>query len=196
MAIEPAGSPRSRKKFDDLVEVVLRTRPELTVTDIRMPPTSTDEGLRVAALPRAEIPGLAVMGLSQHVDPNAAATLLSKDPSAIGYLLKQRISHLDELVESCRTVAGGGCVIDPLVTTRLVKRAANDNALSRLTERDREVLDMLAQGRSNSAIARALNCSAKTLESHIRSIFTKLDLAEHPDEHRRVVAVVRWLHRD
>jgi DNA-binding NarL/FixJ family response regulator/class 3 adenylate cyclase len=182
--------------FDDLIELALRTRPEFIVTDIRMPPTSTDEGLRAAVLLRAEIPALAVMVLSQHVEPTAAAALLSKDPSAIGYLLKERVSHLDEFVESCRTVASGGCVIDPNVTERLVKRSANDVALSRLSERERAVLDLLAQGRSNGAIAREIHCSAKTLESHIRSIFTKLDLAEHPDEHRRVAAVVRWLHRD
>ncbi len=182
--------------FDDLVSIVRRHKPAFIVTDIRMPPTLTDEGLRAAALLRAELPGLAVMVLSQHVEPAAAATLLASDPTAIGYLLKERVSELDEFVESCRTVASGGCVIDPLVTERLVRRATNDAALSRLSEREREALELLAQGRSNSAIARELHCSAKTLETHIRSIFIKLDLAEHPDEHRRVAAVVKWLHRD
>ena len=111
----------------------------------------------------------------------------------MGYLLKERVSQLDEFVEACRTVADGGVVIDPLVTAQLLNRH-DDEALARLTDREREVLNLMAQGRSNSAIAEEIHCSGKTLETHIRSIFTKLDLHGDPADHRRVAAVIRWLH--
>ena len=120
--------------------------------------------------------------------------MLSHSPTAVAYLLKERVSQLDEFVNACRTVADGGVVIDPLVTEQLVRGGHDDEVIARLTDREREVLDYMAQGRSNAAIAEEIHCSAKTLETHIRSIFNKLDLPEDPGDHRRVAAVVRWLH--
>ena len=179
---------------DALLAAARQHRPKLVVTDVRMPPTQTDEGLTAAALLREEDPDVAVLVLSQHLEPKAAALLLSRNPTAVGYLLKERVSHLDEFVDACRTVAEGGVVIDPLVTEQLVRGGQDDDVIARLTDREREVLDYMAQGRSNAAIADEIHCSAKTLETHIRSIFTKLDLPADPADHRRVAAVVRWLH--
>lgn len=178
---------------DSLVAAARTHRPDLVVTDIRMPPTQTDEGLRAAATIRSELPETAVLVLSQHVEPAAAALLLSSKPTAVGYLLKERVADLDEFVATCRLVAGGDCVIDPLVTSRLVS-GRRDDPVARLTETERQVLDQMAQGRSNAAIAREMVCSPKTVESHVRTIFTKLDLEQHPDDNRRVAAVVKWLH--
>jgi DNA-binding NarL/FixJ family response regulator len=176
---------------DALLAAARRHQPALIVTDVRMPPNQSDEGITAAALLRAERPESAVLVLSQHVEPAAAAMLLTNTPTAVGYLLKERVSHLDEFVAACRTVAAGGVVVDALVTERLL---GADATVGRLTEREREVLDLMAQGRSNGAIARELHCSAKTLEAHIRSVFTKFGLAEDPDDHRRVAAVIRHLH--
>ena len=179
---------------DALLAAARLLRPQLVVTDVRMPPTQTDEGLAAAILLREEDPDVAVLVLSQHLEPKAAALLLSRNPTGVGYLLKERVSHLDEFVNACRTVSEGGVVIDPLVTEQLVRGGRDDDVIARLTDREREVLDFMAQGRSNAAIAEEIHCSAKTLETHIRSIFTKLDLRADPADHRRVAAVVRWLH--
>ena len=179
---------------DALLAAVRQYHPKLVVTDVRMPPTQTDEGLTAAALLRQEDPEIAVLVLSQHLESKAAALLLSRNPTAVGYLLKERVSHLDEFVDACRTVAEGGVVIDPLVTEQLVRGGRDDEVIARLTDREREVLNFMAQGRSNAAIAEEIHCSTKTLETHIRSIFTKLDLRADPADHRRVAAVVRWLH--
>jgi DNA-binding NarL/FixJ family response regulator len=168
-------------------------RPDLVVTDVRMPPTQTHEGITAAAVLRAENPAIAVLVLSQHVDPAAADLLLSNNPTAVGYLLKERVSLIDDFIDACRSVAAGGVVIDPLVTDQLLVTSEAD-ALQRLSDRERDVLHLMAQGRSNAAIARELHCAPKTLEAHVRSIFTKLDMPENPDDHRRVAAVVRWLH--
>jgi DNA-binding NarL/FixJ family response regulator len=177
---------------DELIAVARRTCPDLVITDVRMPPAQRDEGLRAVLELRSERPSLAVLVVSQHVEVSAADLLLDGRIAGVGYLLKERVSDLDEFVDACRTVAAGGVVIDPLVTEQLLRRS--DSSLDRLTEREREVLDLMARGRSNAAIARELACSQKTLETHVRAIFTKLDLAEHPDDHRRVAAVVRYLH--
>lgn len=177
---------------DGLLAVARAHRPQLVITDVRMPPTQTDEGIVAAATLRNEQPDIAVLVLSQYVEPEAAAMLLANNPTAVGYLLKERVSDLDEFIDACRVVADGGVVIDPLVTDRLLQ--SQDRALGRLTGREREVLELMAQGRSNAAITKAIHLSPKTLESHIRSIFTKLDLPEDPDDHRRVAAVVRYLH--
>lgn len=178
--------------LEELLAATRRHRPALVITDVRMPPNQHDEGIVAAAALRGEQPDLAILVVSQHVEPAAAALLLKHTPTAVGYLLKERISHIDEFLDACRTVAAGGVVIDPLVTERLL--AGNDNDLRQLTDREREVLDMMAQGRSNAAIAREANCSPKTLESHVRSIFMKLGLIDDPDENRRVAAVIRYLH--
>jgi DNA-binding NarL/FixJ family response regulator len=177
---------------DGLVAAVRRERPELVITDVRMPPSQRDEGLTAAMELRVERPSLAVLVVSQHVEPSAADLLLGGG-AGVGYLLKERVSDLDEFVATCRVVAAGGVVIDPLITEHLLQRR-DDGVLDRLTDREREVLDLMAQGRSNAAIARDLHLAAKTLEAHVRSIFTKLDLVEHPDDHRRVAAVVHYLH--
>ena len=178
---------------DELLAAVDADPPDLVVTDIRMPPTNTDEGLRAAAVIRERHPATAVLVLSQHVEAGAAATLLEGDPSGVGYVLKERVSELDEFLAAARTVAGGGSVIDPLVAEQLLRRRRHDTAVARLTERERDVLALMAQGRSNAAIRDELAMSAKTVETHVRSIFQKLDLEENPDDNRRVQAVVRWL---
>jgi DNA-binding NarL/FixJ family response regulator/class 3 adenylate cyclase len=178
-----------------LLELVARTRPDLVVTDIRMPPTLTDEGLRAAATIRREFEGVAVLVLSQHVEARAAADLLDDQAAGVGYLLKERVGELDEFVAACRAIVAGGRVVDPIVSEQLLQtvHAGAEDPVERLTERERDVLALMAQGRSNAAIASDLALSPKTVESHVRAIFQKLDLAENQDEHRRVAAVVRWL---
>jgi DNA-binding NarL/FixJ family response regulator/class 3 adenylate cyclase len=179
---------------DELIAAVDADPPDLVITDIRMPPTNTDEGLRATAAIRAKHPGTAVLVLSQHMEARAAAAILDGRPAGIGYLLKERVSDLDEFLAAARTVATGGSVIDPLVAEQLFRRRRDDDALGRLTPRERDVLRVMAGGKSNAAIADELGMGAKTVESHVKSIFQKLDLDENPDDHRRVLAVVRWLH--
>ena len=179
-----------------LLDVVDRDPPDLVVTDIRMPPTHRDEGLRAAASIRDRHPGVAVLVLSQHVEASAASDLFDDRAAGIGYLLKERVGDLDEFLTACRTVAAGGRVVDSLVSDELLARRGRDEEVGRLSPREREVLGLMAQGKSNAAIAAALFMSPKTVESHVRAIFMKLDLAESSDEHRRVAAVVRWLQID
>ena len=167
--------------------------PNLVVTDIRMPPSNTDEGLRAAATIRSRHRSTAVLVLSQHVEARAAAALLDDRPAGIGYLLKERVSELDDFLAAAHDVAAGGSVIDPIVTTQLLRRRRDDEAVARLSDRERDVLELMAQGKSNAAIAETLTVGTKTVETHVHSIFQKLDLGDSPDEHRRVLAVVRWL---
>jgi DNA-binding NarL/FixJ family response regulator/class 3 adenylate cyclase len=176
-----------------LLDAVERDPPDLVITDIRMPPTNTDEGLRAAATIRDRHPDVAVLVLSQHVEARAAASILDGRPAGIGYLLKERVSALDEFVAACREVAGGGSVIDATVAEQLLRRRRHDDAMGRLTERERDVLALMAQGRSNVAIAAELSLGAKTVESHVRAIFQKLDLEESTEGNRRVQAVLHWL---
>ncbi len=178
---------------DMLVAAVDADPPDLVVTDIRMPPTNTDEGLRAAAVIRSRHPEVAVLVLSQHVEARAAAALLERGSAGIGYLLKERVTELDELLDAARIVAAGGSVIDPIVGEQLLRRRRDDDDLARLTGREREVLRAMAAGKSNAAIASEFDLAAKTVESHVRSIFQKLDLEDNSEEHRRVLAVVRWL---
>jgi DNA-binding NarL/FixJ family response regulator/class 3 adenylate cyclase len=180
---------------ESLVAAVDADPPDLVVTDIRMPPTNTDEGLRAAAIIRSRHPEVAVLVLSQHVEARAAAALLESGSAGIGYLLKERVTELDELLDAARTVAAGGSVIDPIVGEQLMRRRRGDDALARLTGREQDVLRAMAAGKSNAAIASEFNLAAKTVESHVRSIFQKLDLEDNSEEHRRVLAVVRWLQR-
>jgi DNA-binding NarL/FixJ family response regulator/class 3 adenylate cyclase len=176
-----------------LLDAVDREPPDLVITDIRMPPTNTDEGLRAAAAIRERHPGVAVLVLSQYVEARNAGALLDGRRAGIGYLLKERVSALDEFVAACREVAAGGSVIDPIVTEQLLHRRRHDVAIARLTERERDVLALMAQGRSNTAIASELHLGGKTVESHVRSIFQKLDLEETVEGNRRVQAVLHWL---
>ena len=178
---------------DQLLAAVDLDPPDLVVTDIRMPPTNTDEGLRAAAAIREAHPDVAVLVLSQHVEGRAAAKLLDGRPAGIGYLLKERVSDLAEFVDACRMVVAGGSVIDPTVAEQLLRRRQSDEAVTRLSPREREVLELMARGRSNQAIADELLVGSKTVETYVRAIFQKLDLEETPEGNRRVQAVLRWL---
>jgi DNA-binding NarL/FixJ family response regulator len=187
---EVAGEAGDAEELLALVDAQL---PALVLTDIRMPPDHRDEGLRAAAEIRARHPEIAVLVLSQHVEARAAADLLDDRAAGVGYLLKERVSDVDEFVAACRAIAAGGRVVDPIVAEQLLAARHAGDPVERLTAREREVLAAMAEGLSNAAIADRLAMSPKTVESHVRAIFTKLDLAESPDEHRRVAAVVRWL---
>ena len=178
---------------DELLRLVADRQPELAVTDIRMPPTQTTEGLRAAQEIRQRFPGTAVLVLSQHVETETLFDLLGDDPDGFGYLLKDRISDVDEFTAAVSRVAAGGSVIDPDVVARLVARGRRDRTLDRLTDRERDVLGLMAQGRSNLAIARALVLSDKTVETHVGHIFTKLGIESTGQEHRRVLAVLTAL---
>jgi DNA-binding NarL/FixJ family response regulator len=179
--------------YDSVLERVRALRPHLLITDVRMPPGQSDEGLRAAALLRAEQPGLAVLVLSQFLRASAAADLLTGQTSGVGYLLKERVSALDEFLDAARVVAAGGTVIDPLITQELFARRRDSARFGNLGDRERDVLDLMAQGLSNAAIATQLVLSGRTVESHVRAIMTKLDLLEDPAGNRRVQAVIRWL---
>jgi DNA-binding NarL/FixJ family response regulator len=177
----------------DLVEHLVDVRAELVVLDIRMPPTHTTEGLEAALRIRAEHPEIAVLLLSQHVETRFAVDLIADGSDAVGYLLKDRVTDVADFVASARRVAAGGTAIDPLVVRRLIGRQRRNNPLDALTERERDVLARMAEGRSNSAIATELDLVERTVESHVRNIFTKLDLLPEPDDHRRVRAVLLHL---
>jgi len=179
---------------DELFALVQASRVDVAIIDIRMPPTHTDEGLRAAREIRSRWPGTGILILSQHVQPAYAVELLSAGTEGIGYLLKDRVSKLDELAASIRTIGEGGSVLDPTVVAQLVEqRRRRDNPLERLTEREREVLALMAEGRTNRAIGERLYISEHTVEKHVRNVFTTLQLPASADNHRRVLAVVRFL---
>lgn len=182
--------------FADAVDIVDRLRdtlPDLVVLDIRMPPTHTTEGLEAALHIRAELPDVAVLLLSQHVETRYAVDLIADGSERVGYLLKDRVTDVAEFVDAARRVASGGTAIDATVVSRLIGRQRRNNPLDVLTEREREVLARMAEGRSNLAIANALDLTERTVESHVRNLFTKLDLLPEPDDHRRVRAVLLYL---
>ncbi len=179
---------------DELLAQVRADPPDVAIVDIRMPPTFTDEGLRAAHTIRAELPDVAVLLLSQHVETEFAVELVSGGAGSLGYMLKDRVSNIQEFTDAVRRVGAGGSVIDPEVVSRLVGRARKENPLDQLTEREREVLSLMAEGRSNQAISRTMNLSSKSIEGHVRNIFTKLNLMTTPDDHRRVLAVLTYLH--
>lgn len=175
---------------------ITRTRPEVAVVDVRMPPTHTVEGLEAALAIRREHPQVGVLMLSQYLESYYPLTLFGADARSVGYLLKERVSGAGELVEAVRTVAAGGCVLDPAVVALLMVGSAafrRRTGLARLSEREREVLAVMAEGLSNAAIARRLHLTGKTVESHVRSIFLRLGLPPEPDGHRRVLAVLAHL---
>jgi DNA-binding NarL/FixJ family response regulator len=176
-----------------LLALVRVDPPDAVVVDIRMPPTHTCEGLDAARRIRAEHAPVGVLVLSQYVEPHHAMQLLEDGAGGVGYLLKDRVADIGEVVEAVRRVAAGGSVIDPEVVTQLVGRRRARDPLQELTGREREVLALMAEGRSNQAICQRLFLSPKTVETHVRSIFTRLDLPATPDDHRRVLAVLAFL---
>ncbi len=178
----------------DLLTAVRELRPDVAIVDIRMPPTHTDEGLRAAEAIRAEHgSAVGVLVLSQYVEVGFALRLVTEGSGGIGYLLKDRVDDLDDFADAIRRIAKGGSVIDPDVVAQLVRRRRAAVPLDDLSEREREVLALMAEGRSNQAICDRLFLAPKTVEAHIANIFSKLELAPAPDDHRRVLAVLAFL---
>ncbi len=179
---------------DSLLAAIETHKPDLAVIDVRMPPGHRDEGLRAAIEIRRRWPDVALLVLSQFVEERYATELLASDTRAIGYLLKDRVADVAEFIDALRRVAAGGTALDPEVVRQIFARSRRSDPLARLTAREREVLALMAEGRSNSAIAQALFLSTGALEKRVASIFTKLDLpADDEQTHRRVMAVVRYL---
>jgi DNA-binding NarL/FixJ family response regulator len=177
---------------DALISSVERHRPDVAVVDVRMPPSFSDEGLRAAVEARRRCPGTAVLVLSQYVEESYAGELVADGRGGVGYLLKDRVSALEELSDALERVVSGGTVIDPEVVAQLMARRRRD-PLDSLTPREREVLSLMAEGRSNAAIARQLVVSQGAVEKHVSNILVKLGLAQSGDDHRRVLAVLAWL---
>ncbi|BAL91986.1 putative two-component system response regulator [Actinoplanes missouriensis 431] len=173
-----------------LLPALVEQKPDVAVVDVRLPPTFTDEGLQAAIAARAAVPGMPVLVLSQHVEPLYARELLSDRKGGVGYLLKDRVSHVAQFIDAVRRVAAGGTAMDPEVVGQLLAR---HQPLAALTAREREVLGLMAEGRSNGAIAGKLFIGEKAVSKHISSIFTKLGLPPSDDDHRRVLAVLAYL---
>jgi DNA-binding NarL/FixJ family response regulator len=190
--IEIAGACED---FDDLIATVEREHPDVVVTDIRMPPTGTDEGVRAAKQLRRDHPEIGVVVLSQYIEPEYALQLLDTGSERRAYLLKERVSDVDQLLRAIEEVARGGSVIDPKVVEALVTARSRraDSRLEFLTPREQEVLAEMAQGRNNAAVASALGLSERAVEKHINSVFSKLGLSQEPDVNRRVKAVLLYL---
>jgi DNA-binding NarL/FixJ family response regulator len=178
---------------EDLIRKVRAHKPDVAVVDIRMPPTNTDDGLRAALEIRAELPDTGVLVLSQYVEEGYALDLVGDSAGGVGYLLKDRVADVDRFVDSVRRVADGGSALDPEVVSQLVGRARRDDPIDELTPREREVLELMAEGRSNNAIAEHMVVTERAVEKHVTSIFGKLGLAPAPEDHRRVLAVLAFL---
>jgi DNA-binding NarL/FixJ family response regulator len=176
-----------------LLRALTTHRPDVAVVDVRLPPTFTDEGLRVAIEARTQVPGLPVLVLSQYVEPLYARELLSDRNGGVGYLLKDRVSNIGQFLDAVRRVGAGGTAMDPEVISQLLTRRARDEPLSQLTAREREVLGLMAEGRSNAAIAGRLFVTEKAISKHTNSIFSKLGLPPSEDDNRRVLAVLAYL---
>jgi DNA-binding NarL/FixJ family response regulator len=181
--------------YDELMAATERERPDVVITDIRMPPTRTDEGIRAAREIRKAYPDTGVLVLSQYVEPDYALRLFEDGSDRLGYLLKERVGDVDQLIDGLKRVAEGGSVIDPKVVDALIvgRTSARESKLTRLTERETEVLEQLATGKSNAAIAEELYLSVRAIEKNVNSIFTKLDLLPEPETNRRVRAVLMYL---
>jgi DNA-binding NarL/FixJ family response regulator len=177
----------------ELTRTLLSVKPDVAVVDVRLPPTFTDEGLQAALHARREIPGLPVLVLSQHVEQLYARELLADGSGGIGYLLKDRVFDADQFVDAVRRVAAGGTAMDPQVISQLLVRKARDEPLGDLTPREREVLSLMAEGRSNVAIAQRLVVTERAIAKHTSNIFLKLDLPPSDDDNRRVLAVLAYL---
>jgi DNA-binding NarL/FixJ family response regulator len=178
---------------DGLVKATAEHQPDISIVDVRMPPTFREEGLRAAIDIRKACPGSPILVFSQYVEERYAAELMATGTNGIGYLLKDRVADVRDFVAAVRQVAAGGTVLDPEVVAQLVTRRRRDEKLASLTQREREVLSLMAQGRTNAAIADALFVSEGTVEKHIRGIFSKLGLDDAVNDHRRVLAVLAYL---
>jgi DNA-binding NarL/FixJ family response regulator len=176
-----------------LLQALIEHRPDVAIVDVRLPPSLTDDGLRAALEARRQVPGLPVLVLSQYVEQLYARELLADQEGGVGYLLKDRVFNDDQFIDAIRAVAGGGTVMDPEVVSKLLGRHSRDEPITRLTAREREVLELMAEGRSNIAIAQRLFISEKAVGKHSTSIFAKLDLAPSTDDNRRVLAVLAFL---
>jgi DNA-binding NarL/FixJ family response regulator len=178
---------------EDLLDAVERERPDVAVVDVRMPPTQTDEGARAASEIRERFPDVGVLVLSQVVEAAHAVRLFTEHPDGFGYLLKDSVLEVDDFLDAVRRVGRGGSAVDPKVVAELVGRRREDDPLAELTPREREVLGLMAEGRSNAAIAEALVVTQRAVEKHVKSIFQKLRLPPAETDHRRVLAVLRYL---
>jgi DNA-binding NarL/FixJ family response regulator len=197
LVLESAGFTTDGLAEDarDLVRRVRGLRPDLVIADIRMPPDLTDDGLRAVLQLRAERPGLPVMVLSQHVHRQYAVELLRDDDRGVGYLLKERIADLETFIADLHRVVGGGTVLDPVVVAAMIDRPRRGDPLADLTHRQREVLGLMAEGRSNAAIAARLHITEKSVVRHVSLVYDALGIDQSSDDHRRVLAVVRYLSR-
>ena len=180
---------------ESFLRAVTAHRPDLVVVDVRMPPTFTDEGVRAALVVREQYPETAVLVLSQYVEENYATELVAGRSRGVGYLLKDRVADVAEFIEALRRVAAGGTALDPEVISQLLSRARRRDPLERLTPRETDVLQLMAEGLSNTAIAASLVVTEGAVEKHVSSIFAKLDLPPTEHDHRRVLAVLRWVER-
>jgi DNA-binding NarL/FixJ family response regulator len=176
-----------------LLREVRLAQPDVALIDIRMPPTHTDEGLIAAQTIRAELPQVGVLVLSEYVEPAYAMRLLQEQPERVGYLLKERVFDIAVVVDALRRITDGETVIDPTIVSRMLGRRRRNNPIETLSEREREVLGLIAEGMSNRAIAARLFVTERTVEAHVTQIFQKLRLPESPDQHRRVLAVLAFL---
>jgi len=180
---------------ETLLASVRDLSPDVALVDIRMPPTHTDEGLRAAREIRSRYPGTAVLVLSQHLEPDYALRLVEEKPERVGYLMKERVGRVQQLLDALQRVAGGECVVDRAVVDELLAQRRRADPIAELTSREREILALMAEGRSNQGISRTLWLSPKTVETHIRGAFAKLGITEAPEDNRRVLAVLAYLRR-
>jgi DNA-binding NarL/FixJ family response regulator len=188
--VEVAGQASNA---DELMDEVDAHRPDVAIVDIRMPPTHTDEGLRAAHTLRERHPGIGILILSQYVEVGIATRLLAESPERLGYVLKDRVANVDEFADTLDRVADGGSALDPQIVSQLLSAERRNGPLAHLTPREREVLALVAEGRSNPSIAEHLGITLRSTEKHVTSIFAKLDLPASNGEHRRVLAVLRFL---
>jgi DNA-binding NarL/FixJ family response regulator len=193
--LEEAGVEVVGKAGDaqQLLRIVATEHPDVAIVDIKMPPTHTDEGLAAAEQIRSTHPGVGVLVLSQYLESRYATRLLEHHPEALGYLLKERVSDIGVLKDAIQRISEGECVLDPTIVARLIRRSRRTGPLDELTDREREVLALIAEGRSNQGIAEVLVLSPKTVEAHVGRILAKLGLDDSPDYHRRVLAVLAFL---
>jgi DNA-binding NarL/FixJ family response regulator len=180
---------------EDLLRKTRAHKPDVVITDIRMPPTQTDEGLRAAQVIRGELPQTGVLVLSQHVEEAYVMELLGENAEGVGYLLKDRVADVERFVEAVERVARGGSALDPEVVSHMLGRRRREDPLAELTPREREVLGLMAEGYSNSAVAAQLVVTERAVEKHVTNIFGKLNFASAPDHHRRVLAVLAYVNR-